>query len=315
MKKAAKFVAIALVMAVVVVFSPLASLSADAVTLPGYKAASTVSAAKNCTTNYKDCVKFVRMCAQKGGVPVQKGRKYGYSTEQYMKYLTSEGFAVINQLTLCGDETVLGSGKYGNLCVEQNKGKLAAGDLLAYKCKKCGKYFHMAVVTDIDQGVDSNLHYWIVYAQSSKGMIRNQPMYQFSHNGHGRGNVALYALHFTSSDNGFTACTKTVKKLKAKKVTTKKAKLSWKKTSGAVAYNIYAKTYAGGPVEFVKQVKGNSVKVAIPKNSKGKVYNYKKVQFAVAPVFKQSAAFEGVTKTYKVVGKKCKLVKVKETTK
>lgn len=312
MKKTIRAIAVMLVLAVTLAFSPALTLTADAVTLPGYKASAAVRFAQNNTKNYKDCVKFVRACAEKGGVPAQKGRGYEFSPKQYMDYLISEGFAVKNKLVLSEDATVSGTGKYGNLCAERNKGKIAKGDLLVYKCKKCGKFFHMAIVTDVAPGGDINSHYWIINAQSANGNIMEDlPMYVYSHNGHGESNVDLYSLHFTSSGNGFKACTKTVKKLKAKKVTKKKAKLSWKKASGAVAYNIYAKGYEGGPVEFVKQVKGISAKVAIPKNSKGKVYNYKNVKFAVAPVYKKSATFEGVKKTYKVVGKKCALVKVK----
>lgn len=312
MKKTVRSIAIMLVIAVAVAFSPVFSLNADAVTQTGYKAAAAVSFAKNNKTNYKDCVKFARMSVQKGGIPAQKGRNYEFSPVQYMKYLTTEGFAVSNPLTLCGDSELESTTKYANLCVEDNKGKVAKGDILLYKCKKCGKYFHMAVVTDTANGAGNGRHYWIINAQrKGETQIRNLPMYKFEHNGHGRGNVVLYALHFTSSSNGFKALTKTVKKLKAKKVTKKKAKLTWKKASGAVAYNIYARGYAGGPVEFVKQVKGTSAKVAIPKNSKGKVYNYKNVKFAVAPVYKKSVTFEGVKRTYKIPAKKCKLVAVK----
>lgn len=311
MKRTVKAITIMLVVMVGIAFSPVATLTVDAVTLPGYNATKAVSFAKSNTKNYCDCVKFAKKCAEKGGVPKQKARSYGYSTKQYMDYLITEGYTVSNRLTLCEDVTVHGSRKYGNLRVEDNKGKVAAGDLIAYKCKKCGKYFHTAVVTGKDRGDDGH-HYWIINAQrKGETPIRNLPMYAFEHNSHGRGNVVLYALHFTSSGNGFKACNTTVKSLKAKKVTAKKAKLTWKKASGAVSYNIYAKGYAGGPVEFVKQVKGTSVKVAIPKNSKGKVYNYKKVKFTVAPVYKRSAKFEGVTKTYKIPGKKCTLVSVK----
>ncbi len=312
MKRIVKSITLVLMVMVGITFSPVGTLTADAVTLTSYKATSAVSFAKTNTKNYKDCVKFARLSAEKGGVPAQKGRSYEFTPEQYMEYLTTEGFAVSNPLTLCGDADLEGTTKYANLCVEDNKGKVAKGDLLLYKCKKCGKYFHMAVVTDTANGDGNNRHYWIINAQSANGKVmKDLPMYTYEHNGHGRNNVALYALHFTSSSNGFKALTKTVKKLKAKKVTAKKAKLTWKKASGAVAYNIYARGYTGGPVEFVKQVKGTSVKVAIPKNSKGKVYNYKKVKFTVAPVYKKSATFEGVTKTYKIPGKKCTLVSVK----
>lgn len=312
MKNKVKAIAILLIMAVAIAFSPAMSLTADAQTLTDYNAAKAVKFAKSNTKNYKDCVKFVRMCAEKGGVPAQAGRNYEYTPEQYMDYLMNEGYAVRSKLTLCEDATVSTSGKYGNLTAEDNVGKLAKGDLLIYKCKKCGKYFHMAILTGTDMGAEDDMSYWLLYAQSANGqVIKNLPFYCYEHSGHGRSKVEVYVLHFTSSDNGFKACTKKVKSLKAKKVTTKKAKLSWKKVTGAVAYNIYARGYEGGPVEFVKQVKGTSAKVAIPKNSKGKYYNYKNVKFTVAPVVKQKVKFDGVTKTYKVVGKKCKLTNVK----
>lgn len=312
MKRSKRLFAVVLSLAVAFAFFPLVSMQADAETLTDYNAAKAVKFAKNNTKNYKDCVKFVRMCAEKGGVPAQAGRNYEYTPEQYMDYLMNEGYAVRSKLTLCEDATVSTSGKYGNLTAEDNVGKLAKGDLLIYKCKKCGKYFHMAILTGTDMGAEDDMSYWLLCAQSANGqMIKNLPFYCYEHSGHGRSKVEVYVLHFTSSDNGFKACTKKVKSLKAKKVTTKKARLSWKKVTGAVAYNIYVRGYEGGPVEFVKQVKGTSAKVAIPKNSKGKYYNYKNVKFTVAPVVKKKVTFDGVKKTYKVVGKKCSMVNVK----
>lgn len=312
MKRPVKIIAVIVMMAVAFAFSPLIALPVNAKTLTGYSASKAIKFARSNKKNNKDCVIFARACAEKGGVPVQDGRGYGYSPDQYAEYLIAEGYAVKSKLTLCDDEIVSGTHKYGNLREEDNPGKMAKGDLLLYKCKKCGKFFHMAILTGTETGVYDDQHYWVICAQSANGqMIKDLPFYRYEHNSHGRGNVEVSVLHFTSSANGFKACKKTVKNLKAKKVTAKKTKLSWKKTSGAVAYNIYACGYAGGPMELQKQVKGTSVKIAVPKNSSGKYYNYKNVRYAVAPVMKQRTVSGGIERTYKVVGKRCAPVSIK----
>lgn len=301
---------------------PFTDGAAYAETIPGYDAETAVSFAMNNTKNYKDCVKFVRACAEKGGVPRQSAVK-SYSPVEYMTYLVNFGYAVKNQLTLHqeDDTRVLiesGAKKYAHLPYEDNIGKLAPGDLLIYKCKKCGKHFHMAIVTETRDTLDyynddGQFSAWMIEAQSANGkIIKGQPFYLYNHNSsHGRNNVVVYALHFTSADNGFEANDAKVGTLTAKKISKKQARLKWKAVEGAVAYNIYTRGYTSGPVKFVKQVKATNVKVAIPKNNSGKLYNYKNVRYTVAPVFEHTATFESVTKTYKVPGKRRALVKVK----
>lgn len=322
-KRVAVFITAVLI---AVAFMPFAGEAAYAETIPGYDAETAVSFAMNNTKNYKDCVKFVRACAEKGGVPRQSAVK-SYSPVEYMTYLVNFGYAVKNQLTLFVDDGTkenriyvrLADGKkVANLPYEDNVGKIAPGDLLIYKCKKCGKHFHMAIVTETRDTLDyynddGPFRAWMLEAQSDNGkIIKGQPFYLYNHNSsHGRNNVVVYALHFTSADNGFEANDAKVGTLTAKKISKKQARLKWKAVEGAVAYNIYTRGYTSGPVKFVKQVKATNVKVAIPKNNSGKLYNYKNVRYTVAPVFEHTATFESVTKTYKVPGKRRALVKVK----
>lgn len=332
MKDTIKRALFAVIMSVLMIaggFMPFNDITAQAETLPDFNPEAAVTFAKNNTKNYKDCVKFARACAEKGGVPRQKEVK-SYSPKEYMDYLTTCGYAVKNELTL--DKTddinvrINEKNKIANLLYEENLGKLAPGDLLVYKCKKCGKYFHMAIVTETSNTVDyyreeTPYHAWMIEAQTTGGAVlkKGQPFYRFNHKvkkgtkkiSHGRDNVVVYALHFTSAYSGFDPCEEKVGTLTAKKITKKKVRLKWPEVEGAVAYNIYARGYIGGPVLFQKQVKSNNLKVAIPRNKSGKYYNYKNVRYTVAPVFEKEVTFESVTKTYRVVGKKRALVKVK----
>jgi hypothetical protein len=300
---------------------PFAGGTAYAETVSEYNAQKAVDFAKSTGKNYKDCVKFARACAEKGGVPRQKEVK-SYNAVEYMNYLTQFGYAVKNELTLYPENDtyvrINGSKKIANLSYEANIGKLAKGDLLVYKCKKCGKHFHMAIVTDTMDTLDyynedGPFHAWMVEAQSANGKrIKNQPFFLYNHNSkHGKHNVAVYAMHFTSAANGFEPCEEKIGTLTAKKITKKKVRLKWPEVEGAVAYNIYARGYIGGPVLFQKQVTSNNLKVAVPKNKSGKLYNYKNVRFTVAPVFERTVSFEGVETTYKVIGKRRALVKIK----
>lgn len=302
-------------------FIPFADGAAYAETVPEYNAEAAVRFAQTTGTNYKDCVKFARACAEKGGVPRQKEVK-SYSAVDYMNYLIRFGYAVKNKLTIhTADDTYVrinGAKKIANLSYEDNIGKLAPGDLLIYKCKKCGKHFHMAIVTETRETLDywnddGPFRAWMLEAQSANGKrIKNQPFFMYNHNSkHGSNNVAVYALHFTSSDNGFEPCEEKVGTLTAKKITKKKVRLKWPAVEGAVAYNIYARGYIGGPVLYQKQVTSTNLKVAIPRNKSGKYYNYKNVRYTVAPVFEKTASFEGIEKTFKVIGKRRTLVKVK----
>ena len=293
---------------------------AEAETLTGYNPDAAITFAKNNTYNYKDCVKFARACAEKGGVPRQSAVK-SYSAKEYMDYLTSCGYAVKNELEIHPEDDryvrISGSKKICNLIYEENTGKLAPGDLLIYKCKKCGKYFHVALVSGIHDTIDygnndTGVHAWMLEAQSANGkLIKGQPFYCYQHSSHGRSNVTVYAMHFTSAYSGFEACNTKIGALTAKKISKKTVRLKWAPVEGAVAYKIYSRGYTGGPVLYMKQVTGTNVKVAVPRNKSGKLYNYKNVRYTVAPVFKQEVTFESVTKTYKVVGKKRTLVKVK----
>lgn len=314
--------AVAAALVIAAGFMPLTGGEAYAETVPNYDAVKAVSFAKTNTKNYKDCVKFARACAEKGGVPRQSAVK-SYNAVEYMNYLIQFGYAVKNELSLHEEDDTFvrgddGKKKIANLAYEDNIGKLAPGDLLIYKCRKCGKHFHMAIVTDIRDTLDYDnddgaFQAWMVEGQSANGkIIRNQPFYLYNHkSAHGRTNVAVYALHFTSQDNGFEPCDEKVGTLTAKKITKKQVRLKWPKVEGAVAYNIYARGYNGGPVLYQKQVKSTNLKVAVPKNKSGKVYNYKNVRFTVAPVFERTVSFEGIEHTYRVIGKRRALVKVK----
>jgi len=320
MKKISRLSAIVMMCTLILTAVPFLSEPAGAETLPGYSADAAITFAQTNTHNYKDCVKFARACAEKGGVPRQNAIT-GYSTKSYMDYLINFGYAVKNELTLHpADDAYVPIGnskKICNLLYEDNAGDLAPGDLLVYKCKKCGKYYHSAIVTGIkdtvtrlnDQGSSPG---WMLEAQSANGKLIEGPFYLYNHkSAHGRTNVTIYALHFTSADNGFEACDTTIGSLTAKKITSKKVRLKWDAIEGAVAYNIYTRGYSSGPIRYLTQVKGTNVKVAVPKNSKGKYYKLKNVRYTVAPVFEKEVTFESKTKVYRVIGKRRALVKVK----
>ena len=302
-------------------FIPYMHNAVYAETLPGYNPDAAITFAKNTTTNYSDCVKFARACAEKGGVPRQSVVK-SYSPLEYMDYLTTNGYAVKNELVLHPEDDVFipsdeGANTICNLLYEDNVGKIAPGDLLVYKCKKCGKVFHFALAAGVRSDPAQENLGWMIEAQdSSTGkLIKGKPFYLFQHKvkgeGHGRENIAVYAMHFTNAYNGFSACNTKIGTLTAKKISKKLVRLKWKAVPGAVAYNIYSRGYTGGPVKYMKQVKATNVKVAVPRNKSGKLYNYKNVRYTVAPVFEREVTFESVTKTYRVVGKKRTLVKVK----
>ena len=292
-------------------FGPIGSLTVNAEPLTGYNPDAAVSYAKNTSKNYKDCIKFAIACAKKGGVPVQKDKK-NYSAVQYMDYLTTYGYAVKHQLTTCADTYVPlnGVNKIGNLRYEDNKGKVARGDILVYYCNSCHKYFHMAVVTDIAEGKDDQQHYWMLCANSANGkVIKNQPFYLYSHKSHGRNNVTVYSLHFTSAKNGFTARGERVSGLTAKKVSKSKARLTWTPVPGAVAYNIYVRTSSKASFEFVKQVNVTDVRVLIPKKSRS---NFKNVRYTVAPVMPQQVNFDGTVMNYNLVARRSAFAKIKK---
>lgn len=298
-------------MVVMISFSPLGLVKADAQPLTGYNPGAAVNYAKGTSKNYKDCVKFAIACAKKGGVPSEKGKK-NYTATAYMDYLTSNGYAVKHQLTTCADTYVPmgGVNKIGNLRCEDNKGKVARGDILAYYCNVCHKYFHMAVVTDTAMGRDDNCSYWILCANSANGkVIKNQPFYLYSHKSHGRDNVTVYSMHFTSAANGFQGCGTTVSGLYAKKVSKSKARLTWNPAPGAVAYNIYVRPTAKGKISFVKQVTATDVRVSIPKKSRK---NFKKVRYAVTPVVSQQVSFDGTVMNYNVTAQRSAFVKLKK---
>ena len=64
-----RLAAVIAALVIAVSFMPFADGAAYAETASEYNAEKAVSFAKSNTKNYKDCVKFARACAEKGGVP------------------------------------------------------------------------------------------------------------------------------------------------------------------------------------------------------------------------------------------------------
>ncbi len=324
-----KILAAAIAVAMVFAWMPLISGHAQATQVLSYDSATALKYVKNLgATKMKnmDCTELMVAASQKGGVPAQKNRTWGFSAKQYMDYLINDGYAVKYQLTMCDDQLVpfdengTTKNKKANLRYEDNKGKIAPGDLIIYYCKAsgCKKYFHFAIAHETAPGYEDWQHiqsdessgnYWTIYGTSSGKGLTDAPFYRFAHSGHTTvlngetvPNVSVYCLHFTSRSNGYSAYTKTVSNLKGKKLSSKTVKLTWTKSTGATKYKIYARGSSTLPAMYIKTVTTNYAKVSFPKNGSGKYYS--NPQFAVAPVKAKSVTFEGITKKPLLVGGK-----------
>ena len=270
---------------------------ANAETVETYNVQTVVSYAKEhyddfADTNGGDCTQFVRECIEAGGVPKDSARNYGYTVYDYMQYLLNNGYAQSHKLVTEEQRFITGSQWY--VRAVDNSEKLSIGDPVLYYCKKCNSYFHISIVTGIDD--DGFSHY---YAQHRA--VENMPLclIDCSKCSANRKNVELYSLHVTSKENGYNGKynDKTVSNLKVKRKSSNSHTISWDSVDGAIGYKVFKKN--GATSVFNQLVDTTECSISYTEEESGAFY-----YFAVRPYFEESG------KRY--VGKLSKTVRTDE---
>lgn len=280
-KTGKRFFSILTAMALIITVSVTPMPAYAAANASGYSSAKALEyAAAHCNDGGDDCVVFARACVEAGGIPKDKDRNYGYTPEQYKDYLVDNGFAVINELTCDYYYS-----DYQGIRLADNEGKVAPGDIILYHCnnKDCTKQdFHMSIVKGADGDYKGKYVGWITcyahnVAQDNKVVckVRHKKC------GAEKNTITLYAIHFKSTENGYTyeepeKVEVSAPVLKASKSGTTSIKLSWSKVAGADGYRIYRSTSKTGTYKAIKTITNGSTTVYTNKKlSKGKRYYYK----------------------------------------
>lgn len=201
---------------------------------------------KNGDNNWtKDCTKFVRICAEAGGVPRDelKGNN-GYTAYGYADYLLDNGYADKIKLTV----------KNNMVPYTANKGKISKGDLVLHvctnpNCTRANPAFHfnlMEKAVKVD-GYDET--YWSRYqhAAGGKGAHGVLKLWSCPTCKAGTDKVALYCFHIKSKANGYTQYKGKVTGIKVTRAAYNKLTLSWPKLESATSgYNIFYNNHEVG---------------------------------------------------------------------
>ncbi len=252
--------------AIVFSFTPLSFDIAYGETVTKYDASKAISYAKEhyndggttIDPTREDCTQFLRECLEAGGVIKDTarqtdGKPYGYTVEDYMDYLVSNGYAEIFKLITEKQEW---STPQWYVRAEDNKGVLSEGDGIAYYCNKCKTYYHMSVNT----GTNSD-GFVLYHAQNPAA--GGAPLCQIdcSQCGASRENVSLYSVHITSALNGYSSAynDKTVSNLQVRRTGDNTLSLKWDAVAGAAGYKVFIKNGRNSAFNVIYDVKSTSL--------------------------------------------------------
>lgn len=249
-------------------------------TVPAYNANQAVAYAKAHYDDFKDipeekggdCTQFLRECLEAGGVPKDDARTYGYTEEEYISYLVHNGYAEKHELKTAKQDW---ENPQWYVKASDNRNTFAVGDGIVYSCSHCKAIFHMAINTGVDQ--DGFVHY---HAQNKA--VGDEPLclIDCSECGAGREQVKLYALHLTSTGNGYDTAynNKSVTGLEARRVNNTDISIKWNAVSGAAGYKVFLKNGKDSVYSLYADMKGTSLMFKEPKPDMG-------YYFAVRPYF------------------------------
>mgnify|MGYP003371017979 CR=1 FL=1 len=288
-ERAKRIVASLLITAMVFSFIPINHNVASAETVANYDAAKAVNYAK---VHYddggtvlepgrEDCTQFVRECFEAGGVPKDEnrigyndGKPYGYNVDDYMYYLVNNGYAEVHDIKTEKQEW---SNPQWYVRAESNKDVLSVGDGVLYYCTNCNVYYHMSIVTGIDEK-----GFALYHAQNSS--VGGEPLclIDCSKCGSKKENVKLYSMHITSPQNGYGTEYNdiTVSNVKALRTGNGQITISWDKVKDAAGYKLFIKNGKNSVYNELTDIKEN---IYVHTEDKvGEAY-----YFAVRPYFKK----------------------------
>lgn len=242
-----------------------------------------------------DCVKFTRKSIETGGIPKDKYHTYGYTPDDYVDYLVSNSLAKKNLLTTQNWHFVAGTTTHDRpetqvINAKTNAGKVGVGDVLAYKCKKCKHFYHVAVVGGLtgehgtsNQGKTDNLV--TVYAHNVAVNNEMALKIKCSRCKAPASRTEIYALQIRSTENGFQPVTVAKTSIKSLKSTAKKTltfKVAKKSVSGYevrygrsnVMKGAYVKSFTGAAKTTLKVKDG---RIQSGKNYYCQARSFKKV--------------------------------------
>ena len=284
-----KIVVSVLITAMIFSFVPVSYNTASAETVPDYDVEKAVNYAKAhyddggtvLEPGREDCTQFVRECFEAGGVPKDEnrvgyddGKPYGYNVDDYMYYLVNNGYAEVHDIKTEKQEW---SNPQWYVRAESNKDVLSVGDGVIYYCTNCNMYYHMSIVTGIDEK-----GFALYHAQNSS--VGGEPLclIDCSKCGSKRENVKLYSMHITSPQNGYDTEYNdiTVSNVKALRTGNGQITISWDKVKDAAGYKLFIKNGKNSVYNELTDIKEN---IYVHTEDKvGEAY-----YFAVRPYFKK----------------------------
>lgn len=218
----------------------------------------------------QDCVKFAKACAEAGGIPKEErsynGVEYGYTSADYLKYNTSNGFATLYKLDLTPH--AWDSNRY-YIDSYDNVGKISPGDLLGYYCSNCDKYIHLAVVAEADGLVTCYAH-----NVSKKGYYGDVITYPHTGCGGTDADMQLHSLHFKTN---IVKYEEKVTGISAKRAAYNKIKISWNAAEEADGYKLYKKNSKNGSWNLLIDTTKTSITNKIA--TIGNTYYYKVIPY------------------------------------
>ena len=160
---------------------------------------------------------------------------------------------------------------------ESNKDVLSVGDGVLYYCTNCNVYYHMSIVTGIDEK-----GFALYHAQNSS--VGGEPLclIDCSKCGSKKENVKLYSMHITSPQNGYGTEYNdiTVSNVKALRTGNGQITISWDKVKDAAGYKLFIKNGKNSVYNELTDIKEN---IYVHTEDKvGEAY-----YFAVRPYFKK----------------------------
>lgn len=254
-------------------FLPTARVSVYGASAIHYNSAKALTYAENHWNDGKgDCVAFVRRCVEPAGIPRDSNRTYNYTAKQYKDYLVKNGYAVVYKL-----KTSIYYGDYHGIKEDDNKGKIAPGDIILYRCnnEKCPKReFHLSLCNGANGTAEGKYPGWMTcYAHNAAVNNKVACKIRCSKCSASKNSISLYAIHFKSEENGYRNYTGKVLGIKAKGTANKRIIVSWKKLSTATGYKVYRAPSKSGTYVCIASVKKTTYTDTV--KSTGKKYYYK----------------------------------------
>lgn len=253
MKK--KVLSLFLIMTLAVIFLPTERMQVFGASAAGYRSSKALAYAKSHWNDGKgDCVEFVRKCVEAGGIPRDSSRTYNYTAKQYKDYLVENDYAFVYKL-----KTANYYSDYYGIKADENAGKIAPGDIILYRCNNssCTKPdFHLSICNGSNGTDQGKYPGWITcYAHNTAVNNKVACKIKCSKCGAKKNSISLYAIHFTSEENGYSKYSGKVSGVKAKGVLHKKITVSWEKLPSASGYKVYRATSKSGNYSCIASTK------------------------------------------------------------